>query len=261
MTVAVVVVVLREGFRFLRVQSHHMLPPSPQHANAQCMDAVGNRGSTLVFLPETVSVYLETVRFEAPGTEVFTPMRFETDSLIYMTFALEFIVAEVLELVGNASLDKCEDIISTRSLISAVNCDEELRAQGVRFGWELLFAPERAIMREEELHLSDLKDRIMACPGVVRTLALLVGREGDGRLYGGEYTPGVLVSKAWNTIFENEAKRQLESDEVRCHTKVIFASPYIFHHHTHDTVSRESGNSFRKSLKKRRSFKSCGSNL
>lgn len=177
------------------------------------MESVGNSGSTLVFWLETVSVYLDTVRFKAPGVEVFAPMHFDTDSLIYMASALEYIVAEVLELAGNASsLFFREDIISTRSLISAVmNCDEELRSLGARFGWELLFAPERAIMREEELHLSDVRDRVMACAGVVRTLTQLIG-----------FVEGSTVSKAWNTIFENEAKTQLESDGVRCHTKVIF---------------------------------------
>tara|TARA_B100001094_G_scaffold320711_1_gene367337 strand:+ start:564 stop:1241 length:678 start_codon:yes stop_codon:yes gene_type:complete len=195
------------------------------------MKSVGNSGSALVFTPEPFSVYLDAVRFKAPGAEVFAPMRFDTDSLIYMAFALEFIVAEVLELAGSASRDEKEDIISTRRLIAVVNSDEELRQSGTRFGWELLFAPERAIMREEELRLSDIKDRIMMCDGVVRTLALLVGREDDGDVYDCDdyykYTPGVIVSKAWNTIFENEAKTQLESDEVRCHTKVIFASPHL----------------------------------
>jgi hypothetical protein len=175
------------------------------------MESVGNSGSTLVFSLETVSVYLDTVRFKAPGAEVFSPMRFDTDSLIYMVSALENIAAEVLELAGNASYEECEDIISTRSLISGVNCDEELRSLGARFGWELLFAPERAIMREKELHLSDVRDRVMACAGVVQTLTHLIG-----------FVEGSTVSKAWNTIFENEAKTQLESDEVRCHTKVIF---------------------------------------
>ena len=196
------------------VQSHHMLP-SPQHANTQGMDAVGNSGSTLVFSPEPFSVYLDTVRFKTPGAEVFAPMSFDADSLIYMAFALEYIV--VLELAGNASRDEHENIISTRNLIVAVNSDEELRPQGARFGWELLFTPERAIMREEELHLSELKDRIMACDGVVRTLTHLIG-----------FGEGSTVSKDWNTIFENDEKRLLESDEVRCHTKLICTSLYFF---------------------------------
>ena len=145
-------------------------------------------------------------------------MRFDTDSRIFMAFILQFSALIVLE-AGCQEVDE-DGIIRTQHLIAAVDDDTLLRSQRVSVGWELLFAPERAIMREEELHLSDLKDRIMACDGVAQTLALLVGREDDGDLY--EDTPGVLVSKTWNTIFENEAKTQLESDEVRCHTKVIF---------------------------------------
>lgn len=199
------------------------------------MKSVGNSGSELVFTPKQLSVYLDTVRFKAPGAENFAPMCFDTGSLIYMAFALEYIVAEVFDLAGNACRDKLEDIISARRLVTAVNSDEELCQSGARFGWELLFAPERAIMREEELRLSYLKSHVMTFDGVARTFALLIGREDDGGLYGDDYKhiPGVLVSKAWNTIFENEAKRQLECDEVRCHTRVIFTSPYIFYHHIH----------------------------
>ena len=69
------------------------------------MKSVGNSGSTLVFSLETVSVYLDAVRIKAPGSEVFSPMGFDTNARIYIAAALENLAAEVLELGGN----KCSD--------------------------------------------------------------------------------------------------------------------------------------------------------
>lgn len=160
-------------------------------------------------------MYLDALRFKAPGGAAFAPMRFDTDSRIFMAFILQFSALIVLE-AGCQEVDE-DGIIRTQHLIAAVDDDTLLRSQRVSVGWELLFAPERAIMREEELHLSELKDRIMACDGVVRTLTHLIG-----------FGEGSTVSKDWNTIFENDEKRLLESDEVRCHTKLICTSLYFF---------------------------------
>ena len=102
--------------------------------------------------------------------------------------------------------------------MKAIDDDAEILSLARRCEWEPLFEPERAKLREKELRLSHARTRIMGYPGVVRTLALLVGCEDDGDVYESEvaykYTPGVLVSKTWNTIFVNNAKKQLESDKV-----------------------------------------------
>ena len=51
-------------------------------------------------------MYLNAVRFKAPGAEVFAPMRFDTYSLIYIVGVMEQLVAEVLELGGNVTHDR-----------------------------------------------------------------------------------------------------------------------------------------------------------
>ena len=223
-------------------------------------------------------MYLNAVRFKAPGAEVFAPMRFDTYSLIYIVGVMEQLVAEVLELGGNVTHDRkperCdnhfrkwnpEDHTMTLCHINmAVIDDTELSVMGQRYRWRT------DVPSSEQLRLLELRCFAIGQPRVMRTLALLIGREDDGDdyeddvMYDYKYTPGVLVSKAWKTIFENEAKTQLESDEVRCHIKTIstllfslsFKIDFFYH-----TSSRQSGKSFRKSFKARGSLKSCGSNL
>lgn len=206
----------------------------------------------LVISQELISVYLNAVRFKAPGAEVFTPMRFDALSLLYMVSALDCLVAEVLELGGNVARDAREGCDNNFRMFRkdkygggtmtlchinmAVINDTEMSIMGQRCRWRT------DAQTPEELRLLELRCCAIGQPRVMRTLALLVGREDDGDVYEGcktlnflgkvmydyEYTPGGLVSKAWNTIFENEAKTQLESHEVRCHTKLVFTSLHFF---------------------------------
>ena len=87
--------------------------------------------------------------------------------------------------------------------MEAIDDDAELLALARRCGWKPLFEPERAKLREKEIRLSHARTRIVGYPGVVQTLTLLIG-----------FDEGSTVSTTWNTIFVNNAKKQLESDKV-----------------------------------------------
>ena len=198
-----------------------------------------------MFSLELISVYLNAVRFKAPGAEVFTPMRFDALSLVYMVSALDCLVVEVLDQGGNVARDAREGCDNNFRMLRkdkygggtmtlchinmAVINDTEMSIMGQRCRWRT------DAQTPEELRLLELRCYAIGQPRVMRTLALLVGREDDGDVYEDdvmydyEYTPGGLVSNTWNTIFENEAKTQLESHEVRCHTKLVFTS--LFHYH------------------------------
>jgi hypothetical protein len=198
------------------------------------MKCVGNGGSTLVISLETISVYLDAVNIKAPCAELFAPMGFDADSRIYMAGALEYIAAEVLDLSFNTAswvqvekaswYESDDDVWScggvggggcgmvperkevnevlVRDVVVAVDGDLELMTMGRRVGWELVFIPERVKM--------NLPSHAIGNSRVMRTLALLVGRDDNKALL-----KGSLVSKTWYSIYENEAKEELKSDEAK----------------------------------------------
>lgn len=175
------------------------------------VESVFHGGSKLVagFL-DMVTTCLGAVSINPPDVDFFAPVEFEADSRIYMAGAVEEIAAEVIELAGNVARDRGQDEpkITIRDVMAAVDHDEELLALGRHIGWESLFEPERVTMQEEatakELRLFDVKNRTVGHTVVVRTFARLIG-----------FGRGSPVSKAWYTIYENDTKEQLKSDEVK----------------------------------------------
>ena len=90
-----------------------------------------SRATPLVVSPVDVAFYLAQI---APGKMEFTPKAAHAVAAL-----LEYLVAEILELSGNAARDQASEVISPKNITDAIRNDEELDAwfKELRIVWSL----------------------------------------------------------------------------------------------------------------------------